>query len=157
MARSAARLPAGSRITDYVSLGAVAKSFPITTIRAILCAMGRGSIRERDFPAHVVMYYVIAMAFYMQSSAREVLRCLLEGLQWLTEGSQTIKVPCKAGISQARTRLGWEPVRELHDQVVQPIAVATTRGAWYRRWRLAWTAARSMWSTIRRTRPHLAV
>lgn len=136
MARSAARLPAGSRITDYVSLGAVAKTFPITTIRAILCAMGRGSIRERDFPAHVVMYYVIAMAFYMQSSAREVLRCLLEGLQWLTEGSQAIKVPCKAGISQARTRLGWEPVRELHDQVVQPIAVATTRGAWYRQWRL---------------------
>jgi hypothetical protein len=136
MARSAARLPAGSRITDYVSLGVVAKTFPIDTIRAILSAMDRGSIRERDFPAHVVMYYVIALALYMQSSAREVLRCLLEGLQWLTNSSQAIKVPGKSGISQARTRLGWEPVRELHDQVVQPIAVATTRGAWYRLWRL---------------------
>ena len=65
-----------------------------------------------------------------------MLRCLLEGLQWLTDSSQAIKVPGKSGISQARTRLGWEPVRELHDQVVQPIAVATTRGAWYRQWRL---------------------
>jgi hypothetical protein len=54
----------------------------------------------------------------------------------LTDPSQTVKVPGKSGISQARTRLGWEPARELHDQVVQPIAVATTRGAWYRRWRL---------------------
>jgi hypothetical protein len=49
--RSAARLPAGSRIADYVSLGAVAKTFPISTIHAILCAMRRGSIREPDFPA----------------------------------------------------------------------------------------------------------
>ena len=105
MARTVARLPAGSRITDYVSLGVVAKTFPINTIRAILSAMDRGSIRERDFPAHVVMYYVIALALYMQSSAREVLRCLLEGLQWLTDPSQAIKVPCKSGISQARTRL----------------------------------------------------
>jgi hypothetical protein len=41
----------------------------------------------------------------------------------LRNSQQAIKVPGKSGISQARTRLGWEPVRELHDQVVQPIAV----------------------------------
>src|SRR5206468_2844217 len=41
-----------------------------------------------------------------------------------------------AGISQARTRLGWEPLRELHDEVVRPVAVAATKGAWYREWRL---------------------
>jgi len=51
MARTAARLPAGSRITDYVSLGVVAKTFPIDTIRAILSATGRGSICERDLPS----------------------------------------------------------------------------------------------------------
>ena len=34
-------------------------------------------------PAHVVIYYVIALSLYMQSSCREVLRCLLEGVQWL--------------------------------------------------------------------------
>jgi hypothetical protein len=75
MASSAARLPAGNRIADYVSLGVVAKTFPINTIHAIFSAMNRGSIRERDFPAH--MYYVIALALYMQSSAREVPRCLI--------------------------------------------------------------------------------
>ena len=50
--------------------------------------------------------------------------------------SATIKVSGKSGISQARTRLGWEPVRRLHDELVKPIAVRSTRGAWYRHWRL---------------------
>jgi hypothetical protein len=82
------------------------------------------------------VYYVIALALYMQSSYREVLRCLLEGMQWLVEPGVGINVAGNSGISQARTRLGWEPVRQLHDDVVQPIAVAATKGAWYRAWRL---------------------
>ena len=41
-----------------------------------------------------------------------------------------------SGISQARTRLGSEPLRQLHDEIVGPIAVADTQGAWYRTWRL---------------------
>jgi Insertion element 4 transposase N-terminal/Transposase DDE domain len=136
MARTVATLPEGSRITDYISLGVIAKTFPIKKIHAILEATGRASIRDRDLPAHVMVYYVIALALYMQSSTREVLRCLLEGVQWLLAPSVAIKVPGKSGISQARSRLGWEPVRQLHDEVVKPIAVRGTRGAWYRQWRL---------------------
>jgi hypothetical protein len=94
------------------------------------------SVRERDLPAHVVIYYVIALALYMQSSYREVLRCLLEGVQWLLEPSVNVKVAGNSGISQARTRLGWEPLRQLHDEIVGPIAVKATKGAWYRGWRL---------------------
>jgi hypothetical protein len=136
MARTVATLPAGSRITDYISLGVVAKTFPMSKIHAVLAATNKASIRERDLPAHVVVYYVIALALYMQSSYREVLRCLLEGVQWLLDPSATVKVAGKSGISQARTRLGWEPMRQLHDEVVKPIAVRATRGAWYRQWRL---------------------
>jgi hypothetical protein len=51
-----------------------------------------------------------------------------------------IKVAGRAGISQARTRLGAEPLMRLHDEVVKPIAVkgesATTQGAWYRDWQV---------------------
>src|ERR1700730_11640911 len=72
----------------------------------------------------------------MHSSYREVLRCLLEGVQGLLDPSATVKVAGRSGISQARTRLGWEPVRQLHDELVKPIAARTTRGAWYRQWRL---------------------
>src|ERR1700723_2546795 len=133
MARTLASLPAGSRITDYVSLGVVAKTFPLNKIRGALATTGKQSVRQRDLPAHVVVYYVIALALYMQSSYREVLRCLLEGIQWLAGSSGAIDVAGNSGISQARTRLGWEPLKQLHDEVVKPIAVATTKGAWYRR------------------------
>jgi len=136
MSRTVASLPAGSRITDYISLGVVAKTFPLEKIRASLAASGKESVRQRDLPAHVVVYYVIALALYMQSSYREVLRCLLEGIQWLVEPGAGISVAGNSGISQARTRLGWEPVRQLHDEVVRPVAVAATKGAWYRAWRL---------------------
>jgi Insertion element 4 transposase N-terminal/Transposase DDE domain len=136
MARAVAELPSGSRITDYISLGVIAKAFPSSKVLTILEATSKNSVRQRDLPAHVVVYYVIALALYMQSSYREVLRCLLEGIQWLRDPSATIRVAGKSGISQARTRLGWEPLRQLHDEVVKPIAVSATQGAWYGAWRL---------------------
>lgn len=136
MARTVAGLPAGSRITDYISLGVIAKFFPIKKVRGILEKTERGSIRERDLPAHVVVYYVIALALYMRSSYREVLRCLLEGVQWLLNPSMPMKVAGKSGISQARTRLGAEPLKQLYEAVVMPLAGSDTKGAWYRDWRL---------------------
>lgn len=136
MARTLAALPEGSRITDYISLGVIAKTFPLKRVRAVLEASGKASQRERDLPAHVVVYYAIALALYMQSSYREVLRCLLEGVQWLLDPGVRLKVAGNSGISQARTRLGWEVMRQLHDELVKPIAVASTKGAWYRGLRL---------------------
>ena len=136
MARTRATLPAGSRITDYISLGVVTRFFPLEKVRKVLQETKRTSIRERDLPAHVAVYYVIALALYMHSSYGEVLRCLLEGMQWLLEPSAKLKVTGSSGISQARSRLGWEPLRQLHDQVVKPIAAQSTKGAWYRQWRL---------------------
>jgi len=136
MARTLAELPAGSRITDYISLGVIAKFFPVGKIREVLELTNRASIRERDLPAQVVVYYVIALALYMRSSYREVLRCLLEGVQWLLDPSSKVKVAGKSGISQARSRLGAEPLKKLYAAVVAPIAGNRTKGAWYRQWRL---------------------
>ena len=78
MARTMACRPAGSRITDCISLGVIAKTFPPETVHRVLATTGRASRRQRDLPGHVVVYYAIALALYMQSSTREVLRCLLE-------------------------------------------------------------------------------
>ena len=136
MARAVAELPPGTRITDYISLGVITKTFPVSSIGSVLSKTGTASVRQRDLPAQVVVYYVIALALYMQSSYREVLRCLLEGVQWLRDPSIGVRVAGKSGISQARTRLGWEPLRQLHDELVKPVAVGSTRGAWYRNWRL---------------------
>jgi hypothetical protein len=136
MARIVAELPSGTRITDYISLGVLTKTFPPAEIQAVLDSTGKASVRQRDLPAHVVTYYVIALALYMQSSYREVLRCLLEGIRWLLGPGAAVKVTGKSGISQARTRLGWEPLQQLHDAIVKPIAIGSTKGAWYRIWRL---------------------
>ena len=111
MARTLAQLPAGARITDYISLGVIAKTFPIARVQEIVQRCGRASQRQRDLPAHVMVYYVIALALYMQSSYREVLRCLLEGVTWLAGPDGAVRVACRSGISQARARLGVAPLR----------------------------------------------
>ena len=135
MARAPAGLPAGTRLSDHISLGVLAKTFPPDRVQRVLADTGKQSERARDLPAHVMVYYVIALALYMSASTREVLRCLLESLRWLW-GAEAVRVAGKSGISQARTRLGAEPLRRLYDQLVHPVATRATRGAWYRQWRL---------------------
>jgi hypothetical protein len=136
VARTVAVLPAGSRISDYISLGVIAKFFPLEKILEVLRQAGRESIRNRELPAHVVVYYVIAMALYMRSSYGEVLHTLLEGVRWLLGPSIPVKATGKSGISQARSRVGWEPLQQLYEAVVAPIAEERTKGAWYRKWQL---------------------
>jgi hypothetical protein len=135
MAGIPAGLPAGVRLSDHISLGVIARTIPSERVRQVLAETGTASERERDLPAQVMVYYVIALALYMGSSTREVLRCLLEGLRWLW-GAEAVKVAGKSGISQARSRLGEAPLRRLYETLVHPIATRATRGAWYRGWRL---------------------
>jgi len=136
MARTAATLPNGARVTDFISLGVITHAFPLGKIHEVLRRTSRASRRQRALPAHVVVYYVIALALFMQVAYTEVLRALVEGLRWLRFPRCAIPVAGKSAISRARSRLGVEPVRELHDELVRPIAQPGTRGAWYRRWRL---------------------
>lgn len=136
MARTVAELPRGTRVSDCVSLGVIAEYFPASKIGEILEQTGRQSERQRQLPAHVVVYYVIALALYMEVSYGEVLRCLCEGLEWLGLPVGRLRQTGRSGISQARTRLGVEPVRRLYEQSVRPVATDQTRGAWYRHWRL---------------------
>src|SRR3982751_4294753 len=135
MARIPAGLPAGIRLSDRISLGVIARAFPLDRVREVLAETGRGSERERDLPAQVMVYYAIALALHTGAGTREVLRCLLEGLRWLW-GAEAVRVAGKSGISQARSRLGEAPLRRLYERVVRPIATPATRGARYRAWRL---------------------
>lgn len=136
MARNVENLPEGIRLTDYMGFGVIARTFPLSMVSSVLGRTNKKGVRKRDLPANVMMYYIIVNALYSRSSSREVLRCLLEGIQWLADSRGTVKVPGKSGISQARARLGLEPVRELHDAIVRPIASPSTRRAWYRDWHL---------------------
>jgi len=72
MARTIAELPKGSRITDYISLGVVTKTFPLATVKSVVAASGRESIPPAGTAGargHVLRDCLWAL--YMQSSYRE--------------------------------------------------------------------------------------
>ena len=136
MPRSPASLPSGARISDYVTLGVLTTTVPGELIDAVLAATGRESRRQRQLPARLVVYYVMALALYAQASYGEVLRCLLEGVRWLRLGGADVALAGKSAITQARTRLGAAPLKELFARVARPFAEPGLPGAWYRGRRL---------------------
>jgi hypothetical protein len=121
---------------ERLSVGALFQSYPVGKVKAILREEGKESIRERAFPNHVVVYYVIMLAIFMTDSYREVMRRLLEGFRHARRSRDGVKPLGKSGISQARARLGHEPFKRLYEEFVNPIATRATKGAWYKRWLL---------------------
>lgn len=126
----------GDRLVDLINVGVLTSRFPLDEVHAVLQKTGRASRRLRDLPAHVMVYYVIAMALYRAEGTREVLRLLLEGLRAIVGLGVAIEPAGKAAISRARTRLGVEPVKELYARLVKPVADERTAGAFYRDWRV---------------------
>jgi hypothetical protein len=108
--------------------------FPLDQIHEVLRQTSKASKRLRDLPAHVMMYYVVALALYRAEGSREVLRLLLAGLEAILGLGIEVLPATKAAISRARSRLGMEPVKELYDKIVGPVADAQTQGAFYRGW-----------------------
>jgi hypothetical protein len=136
MARTVARLPSGARISDHVTLGVLTTTVPAALIDTVLADTGRQSQRQRQLPARLVVYYVMALALYAQASYGEVLRCLFEGVRWLRLGGTDVALADKSAITKARARLGTAPLRELFARVARPLATVETQGAWYRGRRL---------------------
>jgi hypothetical protein len=136
MARTAKSVK-GTRLTDLIGLGVLTQFIPLKKVEEALEATGRQSKRQRQLPARVMVYYVLALALYMEVGYGEVLRCLVEGLAVLGLPVERLRRTARSSISQARQRLGSEPVKLLYETLVIPIAVKQTQGAWYRQWRLA--------------------
>jgi hypothetical protein len=136
MARTPARLPNGTRISDHVTLGVLTTTVPASLIDAVLADTGRQSRRQRQLPARLVVYYVMALALYAEASYGEVLRCLLEGVRWLRLKGADPALADKSAITKARIRLGASPLMQLFARVARPLAEPDTRGAWYRGRRL---------------------
>jgi hypothetical protein len=110
--------------------------FPPGVVDEVVAEAGRSERRARLLPARVVVYYVLGLALYSSSSYEEVIRLMVEGLQWQSGWARPWSVPTKSALWQARSRLGSEPLRALFEQVCVPLAVAGEAGAFYRDWRL---------------------
>lgn len=125
-----------SRISEALNFECLTKFFPLRETRKILRQTGKASKRERDLPAHVMVYYVIAMTIFMGLPYRDVLRELLDGWNGLLtkKAKKKKKPPTKGSICKARIRLGFEPLKQVHDRFVNPVAVEQTKGAWFKKW-----------------------
>lgn len=136
MARTAAVLPDGLRISDVLSMGVLTAQIPREAVLQALDDTGKQSKRIRQLPAHVVVYYVIALAMYMNVAYEEVLRCLVEGLERLGESVVRLRNTGRSAISQARSRLGAEPMELLFRRLARPIGEPESKGVWFKEWRL---------------------
>lgn len=132
MARTRRALPAKVDVAHLISAGVLASVCPRALIEEVLADTGKASQRERLLPAPAVVYYVMALALWREAPLEEVLRVVCEGLQWLGGGQAEAVQASKSAISQARTRLGSEVMRQLAERVLRPLAPPGAPGAWYR-------------------------
>lgn len=130
MARTLAILGSGMRLTDQVSIGLLARTYPRSAIDSALDRSGFPPGRNRLLPVHVVVYYVLALGLFMEASIQEVLRCLLDSLGHF--GMEPSKVATKGAISQARTRVGVEPLRQLFLSCCRPLGTPSIRGCFWK-------------------------
>jgi hypothetical protein len=128
---------AGGRLTDWISLGVLASSVPRDAVDEAVAAAGRVAKRsDGKLPPHVIVYFAMALALFADEDYEEVAARLTETLASWGCWDQSWATPTSGGITQARKRLGPEPLELLFDQVAVPVAGVLTRGAFVRQWRV---------------------
>ncbi|WP_329106845.1 IS4 family transposase [Micromonospora sp. NBC_01699] len=124
------------RLTDHIGLGVVSARFGRDLLEEVLNRTERREKRSRRLPAHVMIRYVIAMGLFFAESYDEVMRRLVGNLRALGSWDDDWQVPTKSAITQARQRLGPEPMKALFERAAVPLATSGTKGAWLARRRL---------------------
>lgn len=131
MPRTGWRKPESDRrLSDLVSVGLLTRVFPADVVDEVIAEAGRTEVRSRSLPARVMAYFSIGMALNSEGSYEEVFASLTDGLSWTTGWEQSWSLPTKSAIFQARSRLGFEPMRDLFARVARPIAHQETPGSW---------------------------
>ncbi len=95
-------------------LGRLGAHLPLAWIEESLSRTGTASIRRRRLPAEQVVWLVIALALYRGTSMSEV----LESLDLVLPNGTSSPIT-RAGISQARQRLGAKPLALLFERTAQ--------------------------------------
>jgi Insertion element 4 transposase N-terminal len=123
-------------LTDWISLGVLASSVPRDAVDDAIAVTGKGARRAGGkLPPHVMVYFVMALALFSDDDYEEVTARLAGALQgWGCWDRQWDPTP--GAITQARQRLGPEPVAEVFSQVAEPVADLDTVGAFLGPWRL---------------------
>jgi hypothetical protein len=132
-----ARVAAGARWADQISLGVLASSVPRDVIDDVVASHGRQAKRsDGKLPPHVMVYFAMGMALFAEGDYEEVGARLAGGLGSWGCWDARWGAPTSGGITRARERLGFEPLRDIFAQVAAPVADQLTRGAFLGPWRL---------------------
>ena len=118
-------------LEDRISVGLLARAFPRATVEAVVEASGAREQRVRMLPSWLVVYYVLALALFMDMGGGRVMRKLAGTLAWAARGV-TVGIPSEEALSRARSRLGPLPLRLLFEQVAGPLATTATAGGFWR-------------------------
>jgi hypothetical protein len=128
---------AGGRLPDWISVGVLASSMPRDVVDEVIAATGKSARRsDGKLPPHVVVYFAMALALFADDDYEEVAARLADTLMSWRCWDDGWSVPTSGGITQARQRLGFEPLAELFGRVGVPVAQELTRGAFLGSWRL---------------------
>src|SRR5580658_8703897 len=127
---------AGRSLTDWISLGVLASAVPRDVVDDAVEEAGKAARRAGGkLPPHVMVYFVMALALFADDDYAEVAARLAEALRGWGAGDRAWD-PTAGGITQARQRLGPEPLAEVFSQVAVPVADLDTIGAFLGPWRL---------------------
>jgi hypothetical protein len=121
MARTKAVLGPGARLSDYLSASLLARVYPPELVHEVLNEHGVNSQRIRSFPAAATCYYCMALSLYPEAAYEDVFAVVAQGLAWM-QGSAAVPTVAKSSISAARSKIGCEPLRALHERACVPLA-----------------------------------
>jgi hypothetical protein len=92
--------------------------------------------RGGTLPAHVMMYFVVAMALFSDADYEAVIRKLVGPLRLWKSWDPSWTLPMSGGITRARKKLGFAPMKTLFERIAVPVASRLTLGAFCARRRL---------------------
>ncbi len=121
-------IEAESQFCERVTVEVITQVVGLETIRAVLAECQAAGERQRKLPGLLTVLVCIAMNLFSEVSLKSVLVRLVHGTRLLSgEGLEV--TANKSAISEARYRLGVEPLAKLFALVCRPLATPLTVGA----------------------------
>ncbi|MDT0468434.1 IS4 family transposase [Streptomyces sp. DSM 41699] len=124
---SVSSIPTGPDVYAPGHVGELTQIIDPVLVDAVIEETAAREQRLRLLPARVVVYFVLALAFFERSSYQGVWGKLTVGL-----GDTVVARPCASSLSRARRRLGVAPLRALFTVLAGPVATPAQTCAFYR-------------------------
>lgn len=118
-------------VGDCLTVGEVFKAIPYELVERALLSIDRSKRQLGSFGDQLVVYFVILMNLFADTSYGHIVIKLNKAMSWLSGGYAEGKEVSAAAITQARQRVTFKPLKALFELVASPLALNTTPGAFF--------------------------